>query len=335
MHDPNPKAAIIGIAGLELQDDEAALLRQHRPAGVILFRRNVRAPDQLMILTAELRAALPDDAVIMIDQEGGRVARLRPPHFNEHPPAGAIGELYRFNPEAGIRAAWLQGALIGAECAGLGINTVCAPVLDLRLPGMSSVVGDRGFGDDPEAVARLGRALARGLLAAGVQPVLKHAPGHGRARVDSHEAMPVVDETDLEADLFPFAANADLPWMMTAHLLYRALDPLLPGTISPTVIGDIIRGRIGFDGVLVSDDLAMGALCGTPAERARAALSAGCDIALYCPGTMADNIAMLEAVPPLTDVAEARLAAARDEAAARKLALDPARLLAERDGLDI
>ena len=335
MHDPNPKAAIIGIAGLELGDDEAALLRQYRPAGVILFRRNVSDADQLMILTAELRAALPDDAVIMIDQEGGRVARLRPPHFNHHPPAGAIGDLYRLNPEAGLRAAWLQGALIGAECAGLGINTVCAPVLDLRLPGMSFVVGDRGFGGDPEAVARLGRALARGLLAAGVQPVLKHAPGHGRARVDSHDALPVVDETDLEADFLPFAANADLPWMMTAHLLYRALDPRHPGTLSPIVIGEIIRRRIVFDGVLVSDDLAMGALCGTPGARALAALSAGCDIALYCPGTMADNIAVLEAVPPLTDRAQARLAAARDEAVARKLALDPARLLAERDGLGI
>ena len=335
MHDPNPTAAIIGIAGLELKDDEAALLRQYRPAGVILFRRNVSDARQLMILTAELRAALPDDAVIMIDQEGGRVARLRPPHFNQHPPAGAIGDLYRGNPEAGIRAAWLQGALIGAECAALGITTVCAPVLDLRLPGMSSVVGDRGFGDAPEAVARLGRALARGLLAAGVEPVLKHAPGHGRARVDSHEAMPVVDETDLAADLFPFAANADLPWMMTAHLLYCALDPLLPGTLSPIVIGDTIRRRIGFDGVLVSDDLAMGALCGTPAARALAALSAGCDIALYCPGTMADNIDVLHAVPPLTDRAQARLAASRDAASASKLALDPARLLAERDGLGI
>ena len=334
MNDPNPKAAIIGIAGLELDDEEAALLRQHRPAGVILFRRNVRAPDQLMILTAELRAALPQGAVIMIDQEGGRVARLRPPHFNAHPAAGAIGDLHRINPEAGIRAAWLQGALIGAECAHLGIDTVCAPVLDLRLPGMNSVVGDRGFGDNPETVARLGRALARGLLAAGVQPVLKHAPGHGRARVDSHEAMPEVDDID-EADLFPFAANADLPWMMTAHLLYRAVDPIHPGTLSPTVIRDVIRGRIGFDGVLVSDDLAMGALSGTPAERALATLAAGCDVALYCPGTMADNIAVLEAVPPLTDVAEARLAAARDEAAARRMALDPARLLAERDGLGI
>ena len=334
MHDPNPKAAIIGIAGLELDAREAALLRQHRPAGVILFRRNIRSPDQLMILTAELRAALPQGAVIMIDQEGGRVARLRPPHFNQHPSAGAIGDLHRFNPEAGLHAAWMQGALIGAECASLGINTVCAPVLDLRLPGMSSVVGDRGFGDDPAIVARLGRALARGLLAAGVQPVMKHAPGHGRARVDSHEAMPEVDDID-EADLFPFAANADLPWMMTAHLLYRALDPVRPGTLSPTVIGDVIRGRIGFDGVLVSDDLAMGALTGTPAERACAALTAGCDVALYCPGTMDDNIAVLEAVPPLTDVAEDRLAAARDAAAAGKMALDPARLLAERDGLDI
>jgi beta-N-acetylhexosaminidase len=335
MEDSSPKAAIVGIAGPVLTTDEVDLLRRLPPAGVILFRRNIVDPAQLVALNAGLRAVLPPGAVIMVDQEGGRVARLRPPHWMRHPAIGAIGALYVDNAKAGRRAAWLQGALIGAECAAMGFDTVCAPVLDLRLVGMNEVVGDRGFCGDPEAVAQLGREVAEGLLAAGVQPVVKHAPGHGRARVDSHEALPVVDEGDLALDLLPFGANADLPWMMTAHLVYRGYDPVRPGTLSPVVLGEVIRGRIGFEGVLVSDDLAMGALSGTPVSRCLAALAAGCDVALYCPGALADNIAVLEAVPVLSVVARARLAAAREMAAARRMALDPARLLAERDGLGI
>ena len=335
MTNSESKAAIVGIAGPVFTADEADLLWRLPPAGVILFKRNVVDPVQLVALNASLRAVLPPGAVILVDQEGGRVARLRPPQWMRHPPAGAIGALYAQDAKAGRRAAWLQGALIGAECAAMGFDTVCAPVLDLRLPGMNEVVGDRGFGGDPDSVAQLGREMAEGLLAAGMQPVLKHAPGHGRARVDSHEALPVVDAGDLALDLIPFGANADLPWMMTAHLVYRSYDPTLPGTLSPFVLGEVIRGRIGFDGVLVSDDLAMGALSGTPAARCRAALAAGCDVALYCPGGLSDNIAVLESVPALTDVARARLAAARDVAAARRMALDPARLVAERDGLGI
>ncbi len=335
MHDPSPKAAIVGIAGPVLTAEEADLLRRLPPAGVILFKRNVDHPAQLIALNAALRTALPPGAVIMVDQEGGRVARLRPPHWLSHPAAGAIGALFVRDARAGRRAAWLQGALIGAECAAMGFDTVCAPVLDLRLPDMSEVVGDRGFGADALIVAELGRELAEGLLAAGVQPVLKHAPGHGRARVDSHLALPVVEEGDLDRDLLPFGANADLPWMMTAHVVFRPYDPALPATLSPIVLEAVIRRRIGFDGVLVSDDLAMGALSGPPAARCRAALAAGCDVALYCPGGLADNIEVLEAMPALTEAARHRLVAARAMAAARRMALDPARLVAERDGLGI
>ena len=335
MMSDDTRAAIVGIAGPALTAAEAALLRAHPPAGVILFRRNIADPAQLRALTAELRHVLPAGAVLMVDQEGGRVARLRPPHWLAHPPAGAIGALFARNPASGLRAAWLTGALIGMECAEAGLDTVAAPVLDLRLEGASEVVGDRAYGAAPEDVARLARAVAAGLLAAGVQPVGKHAPGHGRARVDSHFALPSVDANDLAADLLPFAANADLPWMMTAHIVYRAWDPELPATLSSRVIGEVIRGRAGFRGVLVSDDLAMEALTGLPAERATAALAAGCDIALYCPGDAEGTAAVLAAVPALHQAARARLETARALATVRRLALDPARLRAERDGLNL
>ena len=328
-----PIAAIIGVGGLALTDDEIALLRARPPAGAILFGRNVRDPAQLSVLTTALRAALPPEAVLMVDQEGGRVARLRPPHWRAHPPAGRIGEVFAADPAVGRRVAWLTGALIGLDCAAMGFDVVCAPVLDLRFPGAHDVIGDRAFAGSPDAVADLGRAMAAGLLAAGVQPVAKHAPGHGRARADSHLSLPVVETGDLADDLAPFARNADLPWMMTSHLLYRAVDPDRPASQSARVIEALIRGRIGFAGVLASDDLAMQALSGTPAERAAAALAAGCDLALYCPGEAEGNAAVLAACPPLTEAAAARLAAARALAAARRQALDAAALAAERDGL--
>ena len=290
-------------------------------------------PHQLAALTSALHRALPEGAPILVDQEGGRVARLRPPHWRAHPPAAAIGDLHASDAAAGLRAAWLTGALIGLDCAASGIDVVCAPVLDLRLPAMHDVIGDRGYSADPEAVAALGRAMAEGLLAAGVQPVGKHAPGHGRARVDSHRCLPVVDEGDLDADLVPFIGNADLPWMLTSHISYPALDPDRPATLSPRIIAEVIRGRIGFAGVLASDDLAMQALSGTPAERAVGALAAGCDVALYCPGDAAGNSAVLEACPALTDAARARMGAARDRAAACATRLDGDALAAERDRL--
>jgi beta-N-acetylhexosaminidase len=320
------KAAIVGIAGLRLTAAEIALFGRHPPAGVILFARNVQNPTQLAPLVAELRAALPSQAVLMVDQEGGRVARLRPPHWRDHPPAAALGALFAANPAAGRRAAFLTGALIGADCAAAGFDVVCAPVLDLRRPGAHDVIGDRAFSDDPAAVIALASSVAGGLLATGIQPVGKHAPGHGRSVADSHLELPHVGATDAElaTDLEPFQALAHLPWMMTAHICYDAWDGNHPATLSHTVINDVIRGRIGFDGVLVSDDLAMRALSGPPGALARAALAAGCDLALHCAGDLADSAAVLTAVPELTTRGADRLAAARMLAMSGGKAADPA-----------
>ncbi len=323
----------MGIAGPSLLPAEAALLRVHPPAGVVLFARNIHDPPQLQALVAALRRVLPREAVLMVDQEGGRVARLRPPHWRAHPPAAALGRCFAGNRAAGLRAAFLTGTLIGLDCAAAGFDVAAAPVLDLGLPGASNVVGDRAFAADPVMVARLGRAMAAGLLAAGVQPVGKHAPGHGRALVDSHLALPRVHASDLRADLLPFGLNPDLPWLMTAHIVYAAWDPILPATVSRAVIGGIIRGRLGFGGMVVSDDLAMQALSGTPAQRATAALAAGCDVALYCAGDLAPTAALLAACPPLTPQAAARLHAARALAARRRRPLAAASLAAERDRL--
>jgi beta-N-acetylhexosaminidase len=280
-----------------------------------------------------LRRALPRAAVLMVDQEGGRVARLRPPYWRAHPPSAAIGALFERDRRAGLRAAWLTGALIGAQCAAEGFDVAAAPVLDLAIPGAHSVIGDRALAADPPAVGRLGRAVAAGLLAAGVQPVIKHAPGHGRALVDSHIGLPRIEANDLDADLLPFALNTDLPWAISAHIVYPAWDAALPATLSPTVIEAIIRRRIGFEGVLVTDDLAMQALSGTPADLALQALAAGCDIALYCTGELAPTAELLALCPPVTAPAAARLHTARSMAAGRRLALDETAIAAERDRL--
>jgi beta-N-acetylhexosaminidase len=327
------KAAIIGIAGPSLMPEEAALFRAYPPAGVILFARNIQDPTSLATLTQDLRRVLPAGAAIMVDQEGGRVARLRPPHWRAHPPAGAIGALFARNPAAGLRAAWLTGALIGLDCADAGFDLVAAPVLDLAVPGAHDVIGDRAYASDPVTVARLARAVAEGLMAGGVIPIGKHAPGHGRARVDSHVSLPRVEAGDLEADLLPFAANANLPWFMTAHIVYAAFDPISPATLSRPVIERVIRGRLGFRGVLVTDDLAMRALSGTPADSARAALAAGCDLALYCPGEPAANAAVLAACPVLAPRAAQRMATGRAMARNRRLPIDAATLAARRDRL--
>ncbi len=272
---------------------------------------------------AELRRVLPPNAVFMVDQEGGRVARLRPPSWRAHPAGAALHT---------IRRAWLSGALIGIDCANAGFNTVAAPVLDLSVPGAHDVIGDRALDQDPAMVARLGRAFADGLLAAGIQPIGKHAPGHGRARLDSHLALPIVEANHLDADILPFARNADLPWMMTAHIVYPAFDASLPATLSPFVIQRIIRGRIGFRGVLVTDDLAMKALDGEPADLAIQALAAGCDLALYCSGLFALTEALLSRCPELSNRASNALAQARVVASRRRLGLDAEALARERDG---
>ena len=269
-----------------------------------------------------LRQVMPADADLMVDQEGGRVARLRPPHWHAHPSAAALGALFDCDPAAGLRAAWLTGALIGLACRSAGFSVVAAPVLDLSVPAAHDVIGDRAFGRHPVTVARLGRAVANGLLAAGVVPVGKHAPGHGRVQVDSHLALPRVPHDDLAEDVRPFALNLDLPWLMTAHIVYDSLDPVIPATLSGTVIQDVIRGRIGFKGVLVTDDLAMKALSGAPADLAVQALAAGCDIALYCSGDFALTEALLHRCPALTSQARQRRSAGR--------ALDATALLEER-----
>ncbi len=329
LSEPGPRAAIVGVSGPRLTADETALLEAMPPAGVILFGRNVADPAQVLALTTDLRRILPAQAAILVDQEGGRVARLRPPGWTAHPVAGAIGALYDRDRAAGLRAAWLQGALIGSQCAAAGFDVVCAPVLDVRAPGASEVVGDRAFGTDAQAVAALGGAMIEGMLAAGVQPVAKHAPGHGRGMVDSHLALPEVESVDA-ADLLPFQRNAGVPWLMTAHMRYRQQDPANPATLSAAIIAEVIRGRIAFAGVLVSDDLAMGALTGEPDARAAAALAAGCDVALYCPGDARGTRAVLAACPALSAIAVHRIATARALAAARHLALDPAAMETER-----
>ncbi|MBX9748033.1 MAG: beta-N-acetylhexosaminidase [Roseococcus sp.] len=303
------KPAIIGVSGLRLTVEEGALLRRHKPLGAILFARNVADPAQLRALTGEIREALGTDAPILVDQEGGRVARLRPPHWRAHPPAVSF-------ENGPAEAAEAEAAAIGAECRALGFDVVCAPVLDLRLPDMHKVIGDRAFSADPAEVTRLAGAWIAGLRRAGVQPVIKHIPGHGRATLDSHEALPVVTASreELAADFAPFRAlGAGDLWGMTAHILYTALDEARCATLSPSVIAEVIRGEIGFDGFLLSDDLGMKALAGGLADLTGASLAAGCDAVLHCSGVFAESLAVLEACPSFTEAALRRLAASRGQ----------------------
>jgi beta-N-acetylhexosaminidase len=281
------KPVILGVSGPILLAAEAAMLRAHAPRGLILFARNIENPTQLAELMAQLRAALPAGAMLMVDQEGGRVARLKPPHWPALPAAATLKT---------AEAAFAHGRALGAMARDAGFDIAAAPVLDLRYEFADAVIGDRALSSDPQTVAVLGGEIARGIIAEGVIPVMKHLPGHGRANADSHLTLPRIADSDLEADFYPFIANNALPWAMTAHIVYDQIDAKLPATISPKVIRDVIRRKIGFAGTLISDDLAMAALTGTPAERATAALAAGCDIALYCPGDMAGNVSILEAV---------------------------------------
>lgn len=322
-----PLAAIVGIGGTTLAAEEAALLRRQRPAGAILFRRNVESPAQLRALADALREELGGSAPILVDQEGGRVARLRPPHWAEHPPPCVFEGLEEAAAEA-------NAALLGAACAEAGLDVVCAPCLDLRVEGAHAVIGDRAFSSDPTEVARLGAAWIRGLQAAGCIPVIKHIPGHGRATVDSHESLPRVTAAaaELVADIAPFRRlAASGAWAMTAHITYDAWDPVRPATLSPLVVGRLIRGEIGFNGVLVSDDLAMGAMAGQSNDLPGAAISAGCDLVLHCTGMLAETAAILASTPPLSDRAASRMAAARGAMLAARRPLEPPALLALRD----
>ena len=304
-------AFITALAGPELGAREAAVLRATRPCGVILFARNVVEPVQVRRLSDAVKAAIgSDQAMILIDQEGGRVQRLKPPHWRLLPRAAAYGRLYAGDRAEAVRAAELVGQLMGAELRAAGINTDCAPVLDVPVPGSHAIIGDRAYGDTVEQVAALGGTLARGLMAGGVLPVIKHIPGHGRATKDSHHDLPVVGATlaELEAtDFAAFARLAALPAAMTAHVVFTALDAGAPASTSRRVIGQTIRGTIGFDGLLMSDDLGMAALGDSPVEsHARAVLDAGCDVALLCSGNLAETERVAAVAPPLRGAALAR-----------------------------
>lgn len=305
------RAAIVGLAGPSLEPDERRWLEAAEPLGVILFRRNCETPAQVEALIADVRAALGrPDAPVLIDQEGGRVARLIPPAWPSRPPLRAIGRLAEQNLAPGCEAAFLHARLLASDLQALGITVACAPVLDLALPGRTQAIGDRAIAADPDLVATLGLAMLDGFLAGGVLPVIKHLPGHGRATADSHVTLPVVAEpraTLAASDWQPFRACATAPFAMTAHVLYPALDPDQPATLSVQVIEDVIRGEIGFAGALMSDDLCMGALGGEPGARAARAIAAGCDLALHCSGVLAEARAVLEAVPRLAGVPLARV----------------------------
>jgi beta-N-acetylhexosaminidase len=312
------QAAFYGLAGEAPTADERAFFRDADPVGYIVFRRNVRDRAQLKALTDELRAIHGrDDLPILVDQEGGRVARLRPPEWPAFPAADAFSRLYGKAPMSAIEAARANAQAIATVLRECGINVDALPLLDVRQEGAHDIIGDRALGAEPMQVAALGRATLDGLAAGGVVGIVKHMPGHGRAAVDSHVELPVVDaaEEALETDLAPFRTLRHAPMGMTAHVVYTAWDADRPGSLSPTVIGDIIRTRIGFDGFLMSDDIGMHALTGGFGARTADALAAGCDAALHCSGRMEEMIAVANGASPLTAQARARLARAMASAA--------------------
>ncbi|MCB1506849.1 MAG: beta-N-acetylhexosaminidase [Hyphomicrobiaceae bacterium] len=303
-------ALITGLAGLKLSGEERAFLAETRPAGIILFARNLESHDQIRRLVTDARDAIGDERVlVLIDQEGGRVQRLRPPLGRALPPASAYASLHAIDPEAASRAAWLVARLLADDLTALGINTDCAPVLDLPVAGAHEIIGDRAYGRTVGSVVALGRVVAEGFMAGGVIPVIKHIPGHGRATADSHLSLPVVTtpRAELEAtDFAPFKALRGMPTAMTAHVVFSDLDPAHPASTSGLVTAEIIRGHIGFDGLLMSDDLGMQALTGTMRHRAEAVISAGSDVALHCSGNLAEMRDAAAGVPVLGGDAERR-----------------------------
>lgn len=308
----NEKAVIFGLAGTILTDEERVFFTQHNPLGFILFARNCESPDQVRALTRDLRQlAGRSRLLILIDQEGGRVARLKPPHWRKAPPAAIFASLFAHSPEQARQATYLNARLIAQELFSLGITVNCAPMADIPVPGSHDIVGDRAFGTSPEQVVSLAREMARGLMDGGVLPVLKHIPGHGRAKVDSHESLPMVDASLSElrrTDFIPFRELKDIPLGMTAHILYTAIDEKAVATLSPVAIR-LIREELGYEGLLMSDDLSMKALAGSFAELTQKTLSAGCDIILHCNGKMQEMQEIAEACPLLDE--HGRLRAAR------------------------
>ncbi len=310
MTSATPRAVVFGCAGPELQPDEAAFFRATNPLGFILFARNCDNPEQIRKLTTDLRAAVDRPAApVLMDHEGGRVQRLPPPQWRKIPPAAFFGRLALNEASLALEAVNLNARLMALELASLGVDVNCVPCLDVHDPTGHQVIGDRAFSADPNLVASLGRAQADGLRDGGILPVIKHMPGHGRTQVDSHLEMPVVSASRhelVERDFRPFAALADLPMGMTAHLLFPALDPDFPATMSKIVIDEVIRGEIGFDGLLFTDDLSMQALGGNLGQRAANALAAGCDVALHCNGNRVEMQAVADACPALSAPAQDR-----------------------------
>ena len=306
-------AFITGVAGPALSDAERQFLKEAQPWGLIIFKRNVANPLSLRRLIEDFRATLGRQAPVLVDQEGGRVQRLGPPHWPNYPPGAAYGAVYQRDRRAGLAAAQLGAHLIAADLAALGIDVDCAPIADVPVAGADPVIGDRAYGKTPDQVAAIAGAVAAGLMQGGILPVLKHLPGHGRAAADSHLRLPVVDadRPTLEAtDFAAFKPLAALPLGMTAHVVFSAIDPVAPATTSATIVRDVIRDSIGFSGLLMSDDISMGALSGSLGERARAAIAAGCDMVLHCNGQMAEMLAVAAAVPQLSGEALRRADAA-------------------------
>jgi beta-N-acetylhexosaminidase len=330
------QAAIYGPEGLELTRDERRFFKDADPAGFILFRRNCADPEQLQRLTDSLRdLAGRADLPILIDQEGGRVARMRPPAWPAFPAAERFAILYRAAPSSAIEAVRSNARALGLMLRSCGINVDALPLLDVRQEGATDIIGDRALGSEPMQVAALGRAVLDGLGSAGVLGIIKHMPGHGRALVDSHHELPIVTASaeDLEIDLEPFERLASAPMGMTAHVVYTAWDRDRPASLSPIVIRDIIRGRIGFDGFLMSDDIGMQALAGDFSSRAAGVVAAGCDAALHCSGKMEEMVAVAAAAPPMSPEGEARLARAMAATMLEAEGIDFAEEIAKRDTL--
>jgi beta-N-acetylhexosaminidase len=307
------RAFITGLSGLDVSANERAFLREAQPWGLIIFKRNVNTQQQVAELTRSFRDTVGWQAPVLIDQEGGRVQRLGPPHWPAYPPGARYGAIYDRDVASGLAAARLAAHLIAADLNVLGIDVDCLPLADVTAPGADPVIGDRAYGTEPAKVAAIAGAIAQGLLAGGVLPVLKHLPGHGRATADSHHKLPVVDtdRATLEAtDFAAFRPLAGLPLGMTAHVVFSAIDPDAPATTSVTMVREVIRGFIGFRGLLMSDDVSMKALSGTIAERSRAAFAAGCDVVLHCNGDLNEMTAVAREAPKLDGEAARRAEAA-------------------------
>ena len=307
------RAFITGLAGAALTTAERHFVQEAAPLGLILFKRNVTTPDAMRRLIAEFRTAVGRHAPVLVDQEGGRVQRLGPPHWPIYPPGAAYGAVFDRDPDAGLRAARLGGRLIANDLAQLGIDVDCAPVADVPAVGADPVIGNRAYGSDPAKVAALAGAFAAGLMEGGVLPVLKHLPGHGRATADSHQRLPLVtaDRATLDGtDFAAFRPLCDLPLGMTAHVVFTAVDPVAPATTSANIVKHVIRDSIGFTGLLMSDDISMGALSGSLSERTRAAIAAGCDVVLHCDGVLSEMVDVAAEAPALAGAAARRAGAA-------------------------